>query len=59
MDSDDDVFKKLIKKVGSGLLEIQVRSIKTIHNKITLGVFDFQLLPGYPEFPGILMNWIN
>ena len=48
MDSDADVFKKLIKKIDSGLSEIQTRSINTIHNKITLAVFDFELLPAYP-----------
>ena len=48
MNSEADIIKKLIKKIGSGLLEIQVRSINSMHTKITLGVLDIQQLSSYP-----------
>ena len=38
MDSQTDVIKKLIKKIDSGLGQIKIRSINSMHTKITLGV---------------------
>ena len=58
MEENDAIFR-LIDKIESGLPEIKVRSITSLHTKITIGLVEVQNLSKLKRLPGVLLNWIN
>lgn len=57
--SDYETISRLIDKIDKGLPEIKIRSITSLHTKITLSIVDPLLLLKFKHLPGILLNWIN
>ena len=57
--SDPAAISKLIQKVASPIPEIQTRSIASIFTKLEHQLILPHSLVAFPEFPGLLMTWIN